>query len=97
MGRVGKVRPAVVMSHPQPDSQRRMCRVAPMTTEARGGECEVSYERPRWLKQEGVVNAVATAGIEHAKIIRRLGPVDEATFLAVQEVLIRILGFEATA
>jgi mRNA-degrading endonuclease toxin of MazEF toxin-antitoxin module len=50
LGAVAKVRPCVVVSILKADSQRNMSVVAPMTTEARGGECEVPFPKPPWLK-----------------------------------------------
>src|SRR5580698_3103870 len=40
LGYVAKVRPCIVVSIPNADSQRNMSVVAPLTTEIRGGECE---------------------------------------------------------
>jgi len=39
LGMAAKVRPCVVVSVSQPDRQRNMSVVVPMTTEIRGGEC----------------------------------------------------------
>jgi mRNA interferase MazF len=43
LGMAAKVRPCVVVSIGKPDSQRNMCVVVPMTTEIRGGECEIHF------------------------------------------------------
>jgi mRNA interferase MazF len=47
LGYVAKVRPCVVISIPNADNQRKMSVVAPLTTEIRGGECEVPFPKPR--------------------------------------------------
>lgn len=60
-----KVRPCVVVSVPQPDSQRNMSVVVPMTTEIRGGEGEIRFPKPAWLRQESVVNVLGIAGVDN--------------------------------
>lgn len=76
LGFVSKVRPCVVVSISNADSQRNMSVVVPMTTEIRGGECEVEFPKPPWLKQNSVINLLGIAGIDNSRIERRL-----ATFL----------------
>ncbi len=51
LGMAAKVRPCVVVSVGQPDRQRNMSVVVPMTTEIRGGECEIRFLKPTWLRQ----------------------------------------------
>jgi hypothetical protein len=51
---MAKVRPAVVFSISKADRHRNMSVVVPMTTEVRGGECEISFPKPPWLKHECV-------------------------------------------
>jgi mRNA interferase MazF len=46
LGVAAKVRPCVVVSIGQPDRQRNMSVVVPMTTEIRGGECEIRFPKP---------------------------------------------------
>ena len=46
LGMTAKVRPCVVVSVGQPDRQRNMSVVVPMTTEIRGGECEIGFPKP---------------------------------------------------
>jgi mRNA-degrading endonuclease toxin of MazEF toxin-antitoxin module len=47
--------------------------VVPLTTEIRGGECEVTFPKPPWLRQESVANVLGIAGIDNARITSRLG------------------------
>ena len=61
-----KVRPCVVVSVSNPDRQRSMSVVVPMTTEIRGGECEIRFSKPVWLRQESVVNVMGIAGVNNA-------------------------------
>ena len=91
LGYAGKTRPCVVVSEHQPDSQRAMAVVVPLTREARGGECEVPFPKPAWLKQESVVNCVRIAGIDHARIERRLAPFPAAAFHQIEQVLRNML------
>ena len=74
LGMLAKIRPCVVVSIPKPDGKRNMTVVVPMTTEIRNGECEVSFPKPPWLAQTSVVNLLGIAGVDNAKIERRLGP-----------------------
>ena len=46
LGMAAKVRPCVVVSISQPDRQRNMSVVVPMTTEIRGGEYETPLPNP---------------------------------------------------
>src|SRR5260370_29332378 len=74
LGMMQKVRPCVVVSIPKPDRQRNMSVVVPMTTEIRGGECEVPFPKPVWLTSESVVNVLGIAGVDNARVVRRIGP-----------------------
>jgi mRNA interferase MazF len=91
-GMQAKVRPAVVVSIPNADSQRNMSVVVPMTTEIRNGECEVSFPKPPWLKQTSVVNLIGVAGVDNSKIERRLGRFDSDKFAEIEKGLARLLG-----
>jgi mRNA interferase MazF len=46
LGMAAKIRPCVVISVDNPDSRRNMSVVVPMTTEIRGGECEIRFPKP---------------------------------------------------
>jgi mRNA interferase MazF len=92
LGMAAKVRPCVVVSISQPDRQRNMAVVVPMTTEIRGGECEVHFPKPAWLRQESVVNVLGIAGVDNAKIERRIAPFPAEKVLEIETVLKRLLG-----
>jgi mRNA-degrading endonuclease toxin of MazEF toxin-antitoxin module len=92
LGMTGKTRPCVVISVRQPDRQRNMSVVVPMTTEIRGGECEVTFPKPAWLSQESVVNTLGIAGVDNARIVRRIAPFPKEPFDKVLEVTARMLG-----
>ena len=70
LGMAAKVRPCVVVSVSKPDNNRNMAVVVPMTAEIRGGECEIRFPKPVWLRQESVVNVLGIAGVDNAKIER---------------------------
>jgi len=94
LGIDGKTRPCVVVSIAKPDSLRNMSVVVPMTTEIRGGECEVAFPKPAWLRQESVVNVLGIAGVDNARIIRRIAPFPKEAFDRVLKAIARMLGFQ---
>lgn len=93
LGTAAKVRPCVVVSVGNPDSQRNMCIVVPMTTEIRGGECEISFPKPAWLRQESVINVLGIAGVDTSKIERRIAAFPADGMTDIESVLKRMLGF----
>jgi mRNA interferase MazF len=92
LGYVAKVRSCVVISIPNGDSRRNMSVVAPLTTEIRGGECEVPFPKPKWLAEESVVNLIGLVGVDNAKIQRMLGPLPTDGLDAIDEGLVRLFG-----
>lgn len=93
LGMAAKVRPCVVVSIPNPDRGRNMSVVVPMTTEIRGGECEVRFPKPPWLRQDSVVNVLGIAGIDNNKIERRIAPFPVVHLAEIDAALKRLLGF----
>jgi mRNA interferase MazF len=91
LGSAAKERPCVVVSITRADSQRNMSVVAPMTTEIRGGECEVAFPKPPWLKQNSVVNVLGVAGVDNAKVIRCLAGFPAEPMRHIDDVLRRML------
>jgi mRNA interferase MazF len=92
LGYVAKVRPCVVISIPKADSRRNLSVVAPLTTDIRGGECEVPFPKPRWLAEESVTNLIGLVGVDNAKIERMLGPLPTDSLGAIDECLVRLFG-----
>ena len=72
LGMASKVRPCIVVSISNADSHRSMSVVVPMTTEVRGGECEIHFAKPPWLRQVSVINLLGIAGVDNSRIERRL-------------------------
>jgi mRNA interferase MazF len=91
LGMSAKVRPVVVVSISEPDRHRNMSVVVPMTTDIRGGECEIPFPKPPWLKQQCVVNVLGVAGVDNAKIERRLAPFPADKLAQVELALRRLL------
>ena len=89
---MAKTRPCVVISVSQPDRQRNMSVVVPMTTEIRGGECEIPFPKPAWLRQESVINVLGIAGVDNARIERRLAAFPADKLAEVEAALKRVLG-----
>jgi mRNA interferase MazF len=94
LGATAKVRPCVVISISGANSQRNMSNVVPMTTEIRGGECEVEFEKPVWIRSACVVNVLGVAGVDNAKILRRLGGFPEAKLAKIYAKLSRAFGLK---
>ncbi len=92
LGYVAKVRPCLVISISRADSRRNMSVVAPLTTEIRGGECEVAFPKPRWLAEESVVNLIGLVGVDNTRIERMLGPLPTESLDAIDEALVRLFG-----
>jgi mRNA interferase MazF len=92
LGMAAKVRPCVVVSINTPDRQRNMSVVVPMTTEIRGGECEIGFPKPAWLRQESIVNVLGIAGVDNSKIERRIAAFPADKMVAIESVLKRLLG-----
>jgi mRNA interferase MazF len=91
LGFAAKVRPCFVVSISNSDRQRNMSVVVPMTTEIRGGECEVSFPKPAWLRQESVINVLGIAGVDNSKIERRIAAFPADKMVELESVLKRLL------
>src|SRR6266404_8295625 len=89
LGHTAKIRQAIVVSISRADSQRNMSVVAPMTTEIRGGQCEVAFPKPKWLVEPSVINLLGIVGIDNAKILRVLGTFPADRMNAVDDGLAR--------
>ena len=92
LGIAAKIRPCIVVSTPQPDRNRSIAVVVPMTTEIRGGESEVPFPKPAWLRQESVINVLGIAGVDSARIVRRIAPFPKESFSRVMAAIARMLG-----
>ena len=68
--------------------------VVPMTTEMRGGQCEIRFSKPPWLKQPSVVNLLGIAGVDNSKVQRYLAPFPTDKMQEISEGLARLLGLD---
>ena len=92
LGYLAKIRPAVVVSIPKADRRRNMSVVVPLTTEIRGGECEVPFPKPQFLTHVCVANLLGILGVDNAKIGRVLGQFPSAQLPDIESGLNRMLG-----
>jgi mRNA-degrading endonuclease toxin of MazEF toxin-antitoxin module len=84
----------VVVSISNPDRQRNMCVVVPMTTEIRNSETEIRFPKPPWLKQPSVVHLLGIAGVDNAKVQRVLGTFPGPQMDEISRGLLRLLGLK---
>ena len=92
LGMVAKSRPCVIISVPKADSQRNMSVIAPLTSQPRGGECEVEFPKPGWLHDASVINLIGLGGVDNAKIGQFIGQMKPETMGKVSVRLSRMLG-----
>jgi mRNA interferase MazF len=95
LGFAAKVRPCVVLSGPRPDRTRNLCVAVPVTREIRGGECELPFPKPVWLREASVINVLGVAGVDQARVQRRLGALPPERLDAVLVTLCRVVGVES--
>src|SRR5437764_965458 len=90
LGYVAKVRPGLVLSIPAEDRDRALVTLVAHTTSPRGSRFEVDVEVP--FLREGVFDAQNLVTIPHAKLIRKLGVLDDDQLAAVEEAVRHWLG-----
>jgi len=86
---VARVRPCLVLCG-DPDSERTVSIVAPLTSEVRGGESEVTFPKPPWLAKPCVVNLSGLGSVERHRIQRRPGPFPPDRFEAAKKVIAKM-------
>jgi mRNA interferase MazF len=91
LGLAAKVRPCLILCS-NPDSQRTVSIVAPLTSEVRGGESEISFPKPPWLAKPCVVNLSGLGSVERHRILRRLGQFPSDRFQEVKKVVAKMFG-----
>ncbi len=96
LGMVAKIRPCLVLCA-NPDSERTVSLVAPLTTEIRGGESEISFPKPPWLAKPCVVNLSGLGSVERHRLQRRLGQFPPERFQQAKKVLARMFGLETAS
>jgi mRNA interferase MazF len=96
LGMVAKVRPCLVLCA-NPDSERTVSIIAPLTTEIRGGQSEVAFPKPPWLAKPCVVNLSGLGSVERHRIQRRLGPLPQTQFDEARKVLAKMFGLNGAS
>jgi mRNA interferase MazF len=95
LGMVAKVRPCLVLCA-NPDRERTVSVVAPLTTEIRGGESEIRFPKPPWLAKPCVVNLSGLGSVERHRLQRRLGQFPPAKFEEAKRVIVKMFDLEHT-
>jgi mRNA interferase MazF len=91
---VAKVRPCLVLCA-NPDNERTVSLVAPLTTEIRGGESEIAFPKPPWLAKRCVVNLSGLGSVERHRFQRRLGQFPQDKLQEAKEVLAKMFGLDS--
>ena len=81
LGYVAKVRPCLILSVPADDEDRALATLVPHTTSVRGSRFEVNL-KVRFLR-EGAFDAQSLVTIPHARLIRKLGSLNNDQLVEV--------------
>ena len=92
LGMTAKPRPAVILSVPFADDEKAVVTYVARTTQTRGGRFEVGHRAPQFLP--GVFDAQNIGTVPTAKLMRRLGRLPDKELAAVEDAVLRWLGFE---
>lgn len=90
LGMTAKVRPCLVLSVPTHPQDRVLVTVVPHTTSVQGTRFEVNVPA-RFLKA-GVFDAQQLVTVARARLIRRIGVLDPAELVLVEDAVRRWLG-----
>lgn len=93
LGMTAKVRPALVISVPAADTDRALITLVPHTTSARQSRFEA--EVTVGFLRSGVFDAQNLITIPHAKLVRRLGKLNDAQLAIVEAAVRSWLGLPA--
>jgi mRNA interferase MazF len=93
LGLAAKVRPCLVFSVPITDVDRALVTLVPHTTALRGTRFEVEFRVP--FLRPGGFDAQGLVTVPTAKLIRRIGRLQEGQLSLVAERVRRWLGFAA--
>lgn len=90
LGYAAKVRPCLVLSIPAADEDRALATLVPHTTSVRNSRFEVQLQ-VKFLRA-GAFDAQNLVTIPHAKMIRKLGTLQPAQLVSVEDVVRLWLG-----
>ena len=78
----------------EPRSERSVAIIAPLKTEIRRGESEITFQKPTWLNSTSVLNLSGIAAVERARIQHRLGPFPPEKLKEAQTAMAKMLGLK---
>jgi mRNA interferase MazF len=87
LGMAGKIRPAVVLSRFDPDRPLALVSLAPITSQYRGSQYEISLGMPSFLREDSWVNVQCVAPIDHHDQGRKLGNLTGEQMRKIKEAL----------
>jgi len=90
LGYAAKVRPCLVLSIPAADEDRALATLVPHTTSVRDSRFEVQIQ-VKFLRA-GAFDAQNLVTIPHAKLIRKLGTLQPAQLVSVEDIVRLWLG-----
>ncbi len=92
LGMAAKPRPAVILSVPFEADEKAVVTYVARTTQVRSGRFEVDHRAPLFLP--GVFDAQNMGTGPTAKLMRRLGRLPDKELAAVEDAVLRWLGFQ---
>jgi mRNA-degrading endonuclease toxin of MazEF toxin-antitoxin module len=98
LGMQRKVRPLLVVSRFDPNTERALSVCVPCTTQVRGGNYEVPLPRAKWLPSDdkGIANVLGIEAVEHHRFQRRAGTFDSDTLARVRHCIAWMLELESS-
>ena len=87
LGFGGKVRYMVVVSRFDPDPPRALVLCAPITTQYRESEYEVSIGKPKFLREKSYVNLQGIVAIQFRELERKVGRLEVSVFTRIKDAI----------
>jgi mRNA interferase MazF len=87
LGYAGKVRYMVVVSKTDTDPPRALALLAPITTQYRESEYEVSIGKPKFLRTQSFVNLQGIVAIQYHELREKVGKLESRVMGDIEEAL----------
>ncbi len=87
LGLAAKSRPMLVVSRKDANAPRALAICAPITTQYRDSDYEVSIGRPRFLNESSYVNVQGLQAVQHHELKKRLGTLSEDQMIPIRRSL----------
>jgi mRNA interferase MazF len=87
LGLAAKRRPALMVSHFDPDVPRALITYVPLTTQHRGSRYEIPLEDLPFLHQPSVVNVQGIGSLVEPRLERKLGQLSPAVMAKIKDAL----------